>query len=62
MKPIDFVVFDGDSEPNMPAYRVAEAMNNDIKIHASDGEYEILSYYYSDGYLVLDVQRKQEGD
>lgn len=61
MKPIDFVVFNGDSSPNMPAYQVAEAMSKDITILASDGEYDVLSYYYSEGRLVLDIERKDVG-
>lgn len=56
MKPIDFVIFDGNSSPNIPAHQVAEAMERDIRVVGPDGEYEILSYYLSDGRLILEVQ------
>ncbi len=58
MKPIDFVVFDGDSSPNTPVYKIAEALKKDIVVCGMDGEYEILSYYFSGGQFYLDVQKK----
>ena len=58
MKPIDFVIFDGDSSPNDPIYEVAEAMNKPIEINGMDGEYEILSYYLHDGAMNLDIRKK----
>ena len=60
MTPIDFVVFGGDSEPNQPAYQVAEAMSQPIKIIGSDGEYEVLSYYRDGPHMVLEVCRKEK--
>lgn len=57
MRPIDFVVFDGDSSPNTPAHEIADAMMKPIEIYGPDGKYQILSYYYSGGCLVLDVER-----
>jgi hypothetical protein len=63
MKPIDFVVFDGDSEPNIPICKVAEAMQKDIVVLGPDGEYEILSYYMSNGHeggcFFLEIQKKE---
>ena len=59
MTPIDFVVFGGDSEPNQPAYQVAEAMAQPIKIFGPDGEYEVLSYYRDGFNMVLEVRMKQ---
>ena len=60
MRPLDFVVFDGDSSPNLPAYKVAEAMKNPIQIFTEEGEYEVLSYYYNHekNCLVLDIGKK----
>ena len=60
MTPIDFVVFDGDGEPNLPAYEVAEAMTRPIKIVGPDGEYEILSYYLDGSNMVLEVRSKEQ--
>ena len=59
MRPIDFVVFDGGSTPNEPVIAVAEVMTKDIKVFGADGEYEVLSYYFHNGTMVLDVQKKQ---
>lgn len=59
MTPIEFVVFGGDSEPNQPAYQVAEAMSQPIKIIGPDGEYEALSYYRDGLNMVLEVRMKQ---
>ncbi len=58
MRPIDFVIFDGGGTPNIPAHKIAEAMNKDIEIQAVDGEYEVLSYYFNDGVLILDIEKK----
>lgn len=62
MKPIDFVVFDGDSSPNMAVYKLFDALNKDVRIFGPDGEYEVLSYYISDdeedGQMFLDIQKK----
>ena len=60
MKPIEFIHFDGDCKPSMPVLDVYTAMEKDIEIFAIDGEYEILSYYYSDGRMILDIQKSNE--
>ena len=59
MKPIDFILFDGDSEPNQPAYQVAEALQKDIRILGVMGEYTVLSYYLYDGQMVLEIEERQ---
>ena len=57
MRPIDFVIFDGDSSPNMPAHEVAEAMLKNVLICGPEEvDYEVLSYYYYKGRMVLDIQ------
>ena len=57
MRPIDFVVFDGDSSPNDPAYKVAEAMMKPITVRGAKGDFVILSYYMDrSGGMVLDVE------
>lgn len=62
MKPVDFVIHDGDSTPNMPAHIVAASMEKDIVVIGPDGEYEILSYYTSNGHeggcFILEIQKK----
>ncbi len=55
MRPIDFVVFGGDSKPNDPAYAVAEALMKPLKVVGPEGELVILSYYMTDDGMVLDV-------
>ncbi len=59
MTPIEFVVFGGDSEPNQPVYKVAEAMTKPIKIIGPDVEYEILSYYLWGASMVLEIRSKE---
>ena len=61
MKPVEFLVFDGDSSPNTPVYQIAEAMQRDIKVFTSKGECEILSYYYDEvsKCMTLDIGEKQ---
>jgi len=59
MTPIEFVIFDGDSDPNQPVYQIAEAMYKPIKIHSSGAEWEVIGYYYGDeGHMVLDIKEK----
>lgn len=48
MKPIDFVVYEGDSEPNTPVYEIAEAMMQDIKITGGDVDFVVHGYYYDE--------------
>lgn len=62
MKPIEFVVFEGDSSPNTPVYKIHEAMTKDIEIVAPEGEYQVLSYYYHKGKMVLEIERRSEKD
>lgn len=59
MRPIDFVIFDGGSLPNTSAHKIAEAMNKNIELHAVDGEYVVLSYYFNNGVLTLDIEKKE---
>ena len=58
MRPIDFVLFDGDSTPNMPVLEFHEAMLKDIHISMGYKTLEILSYYCLNGRMYLDVQEK----
>ncbi len=59
MTPIEFVVFEGDTDPNQPVYQIAEAMHKLIKIHSSGAEWEVIGYYYGDdGHMVLDIKEK----
>jgi hypothetical protein len=56
MSPIDFILFNGDSDPNQPVYQIAEAMQEPIRIRSQWGDCQILSYYWEDGVMVLDVE------
>ena len=58
MKPRDFMKFDGNSSPNTPVYKIAEAMQKDIVIRGESIDYIILSYYYDVDIcrMVLDIQ------
>lgn len=61
MRPIDFVVFDGDSSPNDPAYKVAEAMMKPITVRGAKGDFVILGYYMDElGGMVLDVEPRKD--
>jgi hypothetical protein len=60
MKPVEFVVFGGDSSPNTPVHEIAEALQKDIKIYDQIGECQVLSYYYDSvkKRMTLDIGRK----
>ncbi len=62
MTPVEFVIYGGDSQPNTPVYRIAEAMQSDCKVVGPKGEMEILSYYFDQdsGRMVLEVGYLQE--
>ena len=61
IKPIDFVVFDGDSEPNQPVYKVAEAMQKNMLVYVGMDECEVVGYYYSEEHqaMVLELEIKE---
>ena len=61
MKPIDFVVFEGDSEPNQPVYKVAEAMQKNMLVYVGSDECEVVGYYYDDTRqaMVLELEMKE---
>ena len=59
MNPID-VIFDGDSEPNMPVYAIAEAMRRSLRIISADKDWEVCSYYYDEGQMVLEIKATDE--
>ena len=58
MTPIEFVVFEGDTDPNQPVHEIAEAMHKPIEIHSSSAEWEVIGYYWSEGRMVLDIKEK----
>ena len=59
MRPVDFVT-DFSSHYNLEVGKVSKALEKPMKIFTSDGEMEILSYYYSeeDKCMILDIQEK----
>lgn len=46
MTPSEFVLFEGDSAPNTPIYKVAEALQKCVLIYCDGGEAVVRSYYY----------------
>jgi hypothetical protein len=62
MTPIDFVVYEGNSSPNTPVYKIATAMACPIEILSVEDEWEVLSYYYNSdtGKMTLDIERKNK--
>lgn len=46
MRPIDFVLYDGDSEPNTAVHKIAEAMKQPILFITSVGKLEVHGYYF----------------
>lgn len=46
MSPLEFVNYDGDSDPNTPVYQIAGAMREDLVIQSRDHNWEVLAYYY----------------
>ena len=61
IKPIDFVVFEGDSSPNQPVYKVAQAMQNNMLVYVGIDECEVVGYHYSDAAqaMVLELEIKE---
>jgi len=57
MRPVDFVLFDGDSSPNTSVHEIAEALQRPLVVVTSSSPKEILSYYYDSKLkqLVLDI-------
>jgi hypothetical protein len=64
MRPLDFILYHGDSEPNTAIHKIAEAMEIDIAIFTSDGELEIVSYYYDSesGRMILELDQKRKDE
>lgn len=62
MRPIDFVLYDGDSAPNTPVYLIHEAVTNPLKIFHPAGEFVVVGYYYSEHRkcMVLDIELKAD--
>ena len=58
MTPIEFVIFSGDSEPNIPAYAIAKAMQLPVRIISSEKDWMVSSYYYAEGQMVLEITEK----
>jgi hypothetical protein len=61
IKPIDFVVFEGDSSPNQPVYKVAEAMQKNMLVYVGMDECEVVGYHYNDASqsMVLELEIKE---
>ena len=57
MTPIDFILFNGDSNPNQPTWEVAAAMRKPIIITDGILEFDVLSYYFTEDGMVLEIVR-----
>ena len=55
MTPIDFILFNGDSNPNQPIYEITEAMRKPIIITDGISDFDVLSYYHSDDGMILEI-------
>jgi len=64
MRPLDFILYHGDSEPNTPIYKITEAMERDIAIFTSDGEFEVVGYFYDSelGRMILELDPKSKDE
>ena len=62
MRPVDFVLYDGDSAPNTPVYLIREAVTKTLKIFGPTGEFVAVGYHYDkEGEcMVLDVKLKEK--
>lgn len=57
MRPVEFMLFDGDSSPNTPVRDVWEAQQREMVISSGDGKtWNVLSYYYHCGRMYLDIE------
>ena len=56
MTPIDFVVFSGDSEPNMPVHKVAEAMQQPVLFFVGEQQHVVCGYYYLGGQMIAELK------
>jgi hypothetical protein len=46
MKPIEFIVFNGDSSPNTPVHEIATAMEKHMRVYVRGDRVEVVSYFY----------------
>ena len=62
MKPIDFVLYDGDSAPNTPIHLIRDAMTKPLIISDGVGEFVVHGYYYDeeDKCMVLEIKERTE--
>jgi hypothetical protein len=61
MRPIDFVLYDGDSEPNTAVHKTAEAMQQPILFVTPVGELEVFGYYFDEdsGQMIVELVDKE---
>jgi hypothetical protein len=64
MRPLDFILYHGDSEPNTPINKIAEAMERGIAIFTSDNEFEVVGYFYDSesGRMILELDPKSKDE
>lgn len=62
MRPIDFVLYDGDSAPNTPVHLIRDAVTKPLRIFGPTGEFVAVGYYYDeqDECMVLDIKKRVE--
>ena len=55
MTPLDFIKEIAENDYNQAAGEVVEAMHKEIEFLTSEGKLEVLSYYYHEGHMVIDL-------
>jgi hypothetical protein len=50
MRPVEFMLFDGDSSPNTPVRDVWEAQQKEMHISCGYKTLDVVSYYYHNGH------------
>ena len=60
MTPLDFVSTTANSDYNIPAGELQQALHRPLVIYSAHSEWEVLSYYYdtADMRMVLDIRKK----
>jgi hypothetical protein len=56
MRPLDFVLYEGDAAPNTPVHEIYKAMHEPMTVYSEDKEWRIIGYYYMNGHMHLDIE------
>jgi hypothetical protein len=61
MRPVEFMLFDGDSSPNTPVRDVWEAQQKEMHISCGYKTLDVVSYYYHNGRMYLELEESNNG-